>query len=121
MFPSALEDCLGAYLFITQNLTSHMNIKPKKILLVGEGSGGNLALSLVALLMKNKKQLPDTVLVAYPEADMREDFSPSKLNGLDTCELFPSLMLLCQKAYCGEEIDNPWASPVLLTEEAIHA
>jgi hormone-sensitive lipase len=101
VFPSALEDCYSAYLFITQNLSSHMNIKPKKIMLVGEGSGGNLALALVGLLLKNKKQIPHTVILMYPEADLREDFSPSRLNGLDNCQLFPTLMMLCHRAYTG--------------------
>ena len=120
VFPSALEDCYSAYLFITQNLSHHMNIKPKKIMLVGEGSGGNLVIALVGLLLKNKKQLPSTIVLMYPEADLREDFSPSRLHALDNCQIFPSLMMLCHRIYCGEEIDNPWASPILLTEEAVN-
>lgn len=100
-FPTLLEDCYSSYLFLLQNLSNHMNIKPKKIILVGDGAGGNLAIALTGLLIKNKKQLPDTVVLVYPEADLREDFSPSRLQALNNCQLFPSLMLLCHKAYCG--------------------
>jgi hormone-sensitive lipase len=100
-FPAALEDCYSAYLFIQNNLSSSMNIRPNRIMLVGDGAGGNLAMALVGLLIKNKKVLPDTVMLAYPEADLRDDFSPSRLNALDRCQLFPSIMLLCNKAYCG--------------------
>lgn len=65
-FPAALEDCYSAYKFIVENLGKHMNIKPKKVVLVGDSSGGNLAMALVGLLIKNRSTLPESILLAYP-------------------------------------------------------
>jgi hormone-sensitive lipase len=119
-FPATREDCYSSYLFIQNNLSISMNIKPRKIILVGDCAEGNLAISLAALLIKNKKTLPDTLVLANPEADLREDFSPSRLNALDGCQLFPSLIPQCHKVYSGVEVANPWSSPILLTEEAVN-
>lgn len=102
-FPAALEDCYSAYRFIVENLGKHMNIKAKKVVLIGDSSGGNLAVALVGLLIKNRCTLPDSVVLIYPELELRDYFSPSRLYSLDSCIRFASVMMLCHKAYCGED------------------
>lgn len=53
-FPDALDDCLTIYDFLINHAHRYMNIKPKKIILAGDSAGGNLCLSLTAVLMKRK-------------------------------------------------------------------
>jgi hormone-sensitive lipase len=82
-FPAALEDCYSVYLFVVNNLASHMNIRPRNIILAGDSAGGNLVMALTALILKNGVRAPNSLFLAYPQADLRQQFSPSRLNGLD--------------------------------------
>lgn len=42
-----------------------IDIIPKKIILTGDSAGGNLALALTLLCIKNKVRLPDGLLLGY--------------------------------------------------------
>jgi acetyl esterase/lipase len=41
-----------AYKFIIEKIYHYINIRPKNIILAGDSSGGNLALSIEALLLQ---------------------------------------------------------------------
>jgi acetyl esterase/lipase len=51
------------------------------VILAGDSSGGNLAIALYALLLQKKYPiLPTGMFLAYPAADLRVKFSPSRVN-----------------------------------------
>lgn len=120
-FPDALDDCLTIYDFLTNYASVHMNVKPKKIILAGDSAGGNLCLSLTAVLMKRRVEVvPYGLYLAYPATNFTESFSPSRMNSLDDTLLFTTLLFACRTAYLGKDDDtNPLISPILLTQKWI--
>lgn len=41
-------------------------VNPKKIIIIGDSAGGNMAISIISLLIKEKRRIPDAVFLAYP-------------------------------------------------------
>ena len=76
-----------------------MNIKPTNIYLAGDSAGGNLALSLNGLIMKNKQPIPRGIFAIYPVVDMRMMFSESKMHSITDPLLWPSTLRLCLAQY----------------------
>ncbi len=72
-------------------------------MIAGDSAGGNLAVALEALLLKNKYPvMPIGIFLAYPAVDLRIKYSPSRLHSFDDPILLPPLLLLCLKEYLGE-------------------
>ena len=94
-FPSAPEDCLRVYQFLVNHVHKYMNIRPKRIILAGDSAGGNLAFSLMGLILKNKLPPPIGIYTAYPACDLRLQFSPSKIYAFTDPLLHPPMLLLC--------------------------
>jgi hormone-sensitive lipase len=65
-YPKALDDVWQAYNWIVENSSDEFQIDLNKIILIGDSAGGNLALSLVYLLIIHNKRLPDALFLAYP-------------------------------------------------------
>ena len=59
-------DCLNVYKFLLTKIHKYLNISPKKIVLAEDSAGGNLVLSLMGLILKEKLYIPNGILVAYP-------------------------------------------------------
>jgi hormone-sensitive lipase len=51
-FPVPVLDCLESYIFISTQIHKYFNILPKRIFVLGDSAGGNLACSLTALTLK---------------------------------------------------------------------
>jgi hormone-sensitive lipase len=100
-FPAAPNDCLTVYKFIANHIHKYMNIHPKNIYLAGDSAGGNLACSLMGQILKNSLPIPKGIYLAYPAADLRMNFSPSKVNAINDPLLWPSMLILCLKEYLG--------------------
>lgn len=64
-FPTALEDLFNAYKWLLAGGTA-----PQDIILAGDGTGANLALSLVHYLHKNRAPNPGAALVISPWVDL---------------------------------------------------
>jgi hormone-sensitive lipase len=65
-YPKALDDVWQAYNWIIESASNEFKIDLNKIILIGDSAGGNLALSLVYLLIIHNKRLPDALFLAYP-------------------------------------------------------
>jgi monoterpene epsilon-lactone hydrolase len=63
--PSALLDALDAWEYLTDS-----GFDPGNIILAGDSAGGNLALSLTALLRDENKELPRAIICMSPWADL---------------------------------------------------
>lgn len=66
-FPTAHNDSYEAYLWVVTNAAS-IKGNPKKIALVGESAGGNLAASVSMMARDNKVTLPVYQVLIYPIA-----------------------------------------------------
>ena len=71
-YPYALNDCYQAYRWIIDHCEDVIGIKPKKIILAGDSSGGGLILSITYLIIAKNEfeneniRLPDLLLPMYP-------------------------------------------------------
>lgn len=70
-FPCAVEDALAVYKFIISKLSSFCNINPKKIILAGDSAGGNIACSLMGLILRERLPIPAGIFLAYPACNLR--------------------------------------------------
>ena len=65
-YPKALDDVWQAYNWILDNAADEFQIDLNNIILIGDSAGGNLAMSLVYLLIMHNKKLPNALFLAYP-------------------------------------------------------
>ncbi len=66
-FPAAHDDALAAYEWVFKNAAS-LGGNPKKVALVGESAGGNLAASVSMAARDKKEQMPVYEVLVYPVA-----------------------------------------------------
>ena len=65
-YPEALDDCWQTYNWVLEHMEHTLGIKPTKIILAGDSAGGNLALGVTLLAIKNNVRVPDGLMLAYP-------------------------------------------------------
>lgn len=121
-FPAPPNDCLKAYRFIVHHIHKYLNIRPTKVYVAGDSAGGNIASSLVGLILKHKEPIPQALYLTYPAMDLRKVFTTSRIYSITDIFLWPSLLMLCMKSYLNNDLgkaDDPLASPLLLTEEYV--
>ena len=71
-FPAAHDDAHAAYKWVLEN-AQEFNGDPKRVALVGESAGGNLAASVSILAREHKMQMPLHQVLIYPIADNETD------------------------------------------------
>ncbi|MFJ9743666.1 alpha/beta hydrolase [Streptomyces sp. NPDC101166] len=64
-FPAAADDCLRTYEWVRREALS-LGIDPHRIALAGDSAGGNLALSVCTALAEARRDLPRSLVLAYP-------------------------------------------------------
>ena len=75
-FPAALLDALAGYLYLIK-----LGFSEENIIIVGDSSGGNLALALTRYLLSNKQQqpklpeIPSALVLLSPCTDLSEQFN----------------------------------------------
>jgi len=122
-YPAALDDCWQAYNWIINYSEQVVGVKPGKIILAGDSAGGNLALGVAILAIKNGIRVPDGLLLAYPALRLEpRAYSPSLMLALED-QLVPySLLRLCLQAYIPNGADptrDPLLSPIHLSNELL--
>ena len=69
-FPCALNDVWQVYYYLVERGCLELGINgghpPKKIVVVGDSAGGNLAAALTIMAISRKYRVPDGVVLAYP-------------------------------------------------------
>lgn len=112
-FPTALEDCRAAWLWVVDQAAA-LRIDPERISLCGVSAGGNLAAALCLLLRDRGEALPVLQLLEAPVVDFDCD-RPSMVTfdseaGMDI-EAFRAMV----RTYLHDPADaaNPYAAPLL--------
>lgn len=89
-YPAAINDCAAVYKYLVEN-AKELKIKPNKILIMGESSGGHLTLALTHRLKKHDYygHIPCGVIAKVPVLDDRTIYPSSRFekdgwNGLCT-------------------------------------
>lgn len=111
-FPIPLEDCYDATKWIVENAPTFLG-DPSKVIICGESAGGNLAASVVLMMLKTKQFTIAGQLLIYPiltnELDKKHyDNSPDKsLLSYENMQFFWNMYLSSP-----DSGDNPFASPL---------
>nr|XP_019046586.1 hypothetical protein I302_05336 [Kwoniella bestiolae CBS 10118]OCF25516.1 hypothetical protein I302_05336 [Kwoniella bestiolae CBS 10118] len=85
-FPCAIQDCLAAYLYLTNPPpeAKHRPVDPKSIILAGDSAGGGLCLALLQILRDTEGlELPAGAVLISPWSDLTHSF-PSILQNTAT-------------------------------------
>lgn len=105
-FPTPLEDVYSAY--------SHaisLGIRPRDIILAGDGAGANLALSLVHYLRSKRLETPSGVIALSPWVNLNVQGSPQKKNP-DPFLSRETLTLQALQYTWQDNFTNPHVSPI---------
>lgn len=112
-YPASIQDCWEAYRWIVKYAEKHMNIKPSKIIMIGDSAGGNLIASLAILAIVSGLTIPEKLIMAYPALDLSlHRFYPSLINGVNDILLNFNLMKFMRDKYIGET-SKPESDPLL--------
>ncbi|EJD01135.1 lipase/esterase [Fomitiporia mediterranea MF3/22] len=84
-WPCPLQDCLAAYLYLTEPPPTalHSAVSPEKIVIAGDSAGGGLCLSLLTVLRDLGKPLPAGGVLISPWVDLTHSF-PSVMENTAT-------------------------------------
>ncbi len=127
-YPSALNDCFQAYMWILTHSKEELNINPNKIIISGDSAGGNLCLSLVFLLIAINKyenvniKLPDLILVEYPTTYEGEDnVTNSLILSIKDLVFDPFVLKFVRDAYVGDykNYNDPFLNPIKANEKIL--
>ncbi|KAI0977810.1 hypothetical protein GJ496_007974 [Pomphorhynchus laevis] len=99
-FPTQLNECFIAYKWALEN-PSKLGWTGKKIVVVGDSAGGNLACSLSLFTKHNGVRVPDAMCLFYPVLTMGFNISPSRLLSSIDILLNGETMVKTAAAYCG--------------------
>lgn len=116
--PRPLEEVFYAYCWMRANFKV-LGTTGQRVVVGGNSSGGNLAVGLLNLCVKNSVPLPDSLFLGYPSLYCKMTPSPSRLLSLiDPFVLFPFL-LRCLNAYTDPEYQTK--CPRSFQEEVVAA
>ena len=119
-YPYGINDCYQAYRWIINHCEEVIGIKPKKLILGGDSSGGTFVLSLIYLLIAKKEfeneniRFPDLVLLLYPCCNTSSNImSTSFLLSIKDFLLNDKFLLFVNEAYRGNypNDDDPFLNP----------
>lgn len=84
-WPAPLQDCLAAYLYLTDPPpdAKHKAVNPKNIILAGDSAGGGMCLAMLCMFRDLGLPMPAGAVLISPWCDMTHSF-PSILQNTDT-------------------------------------
>ncbi|WP_299460653.1 alpha/beta hydrolase [uncultured Microscilla sp.] len=105
-FPQGLNECVKLYRYLLK--------KFKQVTLVGDSSGGGLALALIERLIKLDLPLPQSYVGIYPWVDVRDEASREAFESVgDSSPEGAPLLIDLANLYCnGESKTNSLISPI---------
>ena len=115
-FPAGLEDCMSVLKVITSRRFI-LNVDPKRLTVIGDSAGGNLAAALSLMARDNGEFVPSKQILIYPatDSDHSEDspYPSVKENGTDfllTAKKIEQYLDLYRSS--PEDDDNPYFAPM---------
>ena len=110
-FPTAVHDCIDAYLYVQNNATA-LGVDNAKIAVSGDSAGGNLA-AVVCLAAKLKNApMPCGQMLLYPALSFDENTgSMQKYADAPTCSRRDARKFAALYLKKGVAIDHPYLSP----------
>lgn len=113
-FPAALNDVWQTYYWLVLNAELVLGIKPEKIVLVGDSSGGNLIAAVTIMAIERGLRKPDGLVLCYPALSLSKlRFVPSLLLATDDPLLPYPFLKMCLDSYIGDFSQEPQCDPSL--------
>ncbi len=109
-FPAALDDCVAAYHYLRES-----GILPEQIIMAGDSSGGNLAITTMLALKTAGKPLPRAGVCISPATDLTDQFTQmnAKRDAILSGGLSDRFASILPGAYSGgHDLRDPLISPV---------
>ena len=103
-FPAAHDDTVGAYEWMLGN-AEKLKIDPKKIAVVGESAGGNMAIDICMAAVEKKLTPPIYQVLIYPVSDAAAPTSPSLEEYKNAKPLNTAMMKWFGKNYLKNDAD----------------
>lgn len=118
-FPSAHEDVFGVYQWVVKN-GAKKNYDSKRVAIVGESAGGNMACAVSLMAKERGLPLPLHQVLVYPVADATNTDRPSYQENADAKPLNKAMMIWFTKHTLANPDDakNPHLS-LLLAGDAL--
>ena len=119
-YPYQLHEMLETYLGIIYYYKHYLGVTLKKIFLMGDSAGGNLALGLTNLLILFKQRVPDCLIMVYPATNLCDKrFTPSLLNSFNERLLYFTVLEKCLQHYISASFkpSQDWLLSPALTPE----
>ena len=119
-YPYGINDCYQAYRWIINHCEDVIGIKPKKLILAGDSSGGSFVLSLTYLLIAKNEfeneniRMPDLIMPLYPCCNTSANImSTSFLLSIKDFLLNDKFLLYVNEAYRDTypNDDDPFLNP----------
>lgn len=106
-YPAALEDLVGAYVWLLDK-----GFDPARIMIVGESAGGGLCLATLLALRDKGYPLPVAAVALSPSTDLALT-GESHRTRARVCLSPPGMAEVCAKYYVGDNDPTlPWISPL---------
>jgi acetyl esterase/lipase len=104
-FPDALNDWWHVYLWLLEYWEIYLQLKPLKIILMGDSAGGNLCLGVLNLAILKGVTKPDGIHILYPSLMISSvHFVPSFLLSADDAMLNSTFLKLALESYASEKM-----------------
>ena len=120
-FPAAHEDVFGVYQWVVKN-DGKRNYDSKKVAVVGESAGGNMAAAVSMMAKEQGVQMPIYQVLVYPVSDVSKMDTPSYQENAEAKPLNKAMMAWFGKHTLAkpEDAQNPYLS-LLLAGDALKA
>jgi len=118
-YPTQLNECFDVYRWIVSD--NDWGLKANSIIITGDSSGGNLAVTTTVKAILENCRVPDGLWVAYPALDLRLKVSTSRAIFINDVMLPIHFMKICLNSYLHKTDDatNPLISPVNANDEIL--
>jgi acetyl esterase len=103
-FPAAHNDTIGAYEWILGN-AEKLKIDPKKVAVVGESAGGNMAIDICMAAQEKKLTPPVYQVLVYPVSEASAKTSPSMEENKNAKPLNTAMLFWFNKNYLNSDAD----------------
>eukprot|EP01118_Nematostelium_gracile_P017756 TRINITY_DN7690_c0_g2_i1.p1 TRINITY_DN7690_c0_g2~~TRINITY_DN7690_c0_g2_i1.p1 ORF type:complete len:308 (-),score=50.78 TRINITY_DN7690_c0_g2_i1:8-901(-) len=120
-FPIQLTECYYAYMWAVTNCHK-LGTTAKRIVIIGDSAGGNLAAAVSLMAANQKTRIPDGLILIYPALYMHFVPSASRLLSAIDPMLHTQTLKSCFDAYLPKDSDtnpreNPFLSPASASDE----
>ncbi|ETO22050.1 hypothetical protein RFI_15155 [Reticulomyxa filosa] len=102
-WPCALQECCLAYQAVCEG---KLGFNVNRIAVVGDSSGGNLAVAMVLKMIQSGRRVPDALILSSPILNLREEPTPSRLLFMMDPLVPMRLIQRCRKMYLQANNDD---------------